>query len=53
MWQSHKIMWYSCTGKLEDICGSPHMEKEREIHPEERNMVQRFYNISIVTNKYK
>ena len=36
MWQSHKIKWDSSTGKLKDMCGSPHMEIGGDIHPEGR-----------------
>ena len=34
MWQSHKIMWYSSTGNLKDMCGSPHVENKGDIHTE-------------------
>ena len=36
MRQSQKVKWGSSTGKWKDMCGSPHMEKECDIHPEER-----------------
>ena len=29
-------MWDNSTGKLKDMCGSPHMAKEVDIKPEER-----------------
>ena len=38
-WQSHKIKWGNSTGKLKDMCDSPHMEKEGDIHQEERKYV--------------
>ena len=31
-----QIKWNSSTGKLKDMCGSPHMKKGGDIHPEER-----------------
>ena len=34
--QSHKIKRDNSTGKLKDMCGSQHMEKDPDIHPEER-----------------
>ena len=45
VWQSHKIQWDSSTGKLKDMYGSPLMEKECEVDPEEKNMVQAVYSI--------
>ena len=36
MYQSHKIKWDSSTGKLSDMCGSPRMGIEGDIHPGER-----------------
>ena len=41
MWQSHKIKWDCSTGKLKVICGSPHVESGDDVHPKEKNMVQR------------
>ena len=36
VWQSHKTKWESSTGKFKNMCGSPHMEEECDIHPEEK-----------------
>ena len=36
MWQSHKIKWDSSIGKLKDMCSSPHIEKQGDIHLEEK-----------------
>ena len=36
VWQSKKIKWESSTGKLKDMCGSPHMEKGGDIQQGER-----------------
>ena len=39
--QSHKIKWDSYTGKLKDMCGSPHLEKGVTFTKKKKNMVQR------------
>ena len=43
--QSHKIQWNSSTGKLKDMCGSPHIEKGVTFTQKKENMVQRVYDI--------
>ena len=45
VWQSHINKWNSSTGKLKDMCDSPHKEKECDTHPEEENIVQTVYKI--------
>ena len=53
MWQSHKIKRDNSTGKLKDMCGSPHVEIGGDIHPEERKHGSESKKIAIVANKYK
>ena len=54
VWESHKIKWDSSTGKLKNMCGSPHMEIGHDIHPEERKYGSALSAIfAIVTNNYK
>ena len=36
MWQSNKVKWENSTGKLKEMCGSQYMEKECDIHPDEK-----------------
>ena len=45
MRQSHKIKWGSSTGKLKNLCGSPHIEKGVTFNQKKQNMVNRVYDI--------
>ena len=46
-------MWYSSTENLKDMCGSLHIEMGGDIQPDERNMIQRAYNICPQTKQKK
>ena len=45
MRQSHKIKWGSSTGKLKNLCGSPHIEKGVTFNQKKQNMINRVYDI--------
>ena len=48
MRQSHKIKWGSSTGKLKNLCGSPHIEMGVTFTQKKENTT-----FTIVTNRYK